>query len=149
MGLSEINRPLDARSKQTEMSTKPRDFIRPASSQGQKPEKLQLASECTPEHPILPGGMPKRWWWKARTMIKRVRVETCEHRTQTKCLLVSQGRLNTHRGIPQPCCPVNPLHLVTPVSRGPQNGEREEDSWLHLRERVPQWINCWRGCEAQ
>ncbi len=66
MGLSEINRPLDARSKQTEMSTKPRDFIRPASSQGQKPEKLQLASECTPEHPILPGGMPKRWWWKAR-----------------------------------------------------------------------------------
>ena len=58
MTFRETNRPSDAHSNHTEMRTKPRDFTRPASSQGQKPKKLQLASECTPEHPILPGGMP-------------------------------------------------------------------------------------------
>ena len=66
MGLSEINRPSDAHSKQKEKRTTSPDFTRLAFSQGQKHEKLQLASECTPKHPILPGGMPHRWWWKAR-----------------------------------------------------------------------------------
>ena len=132
MGWNEINRPFDEHSKHISMITTSPDLTRLLFSQGQKPEKLQLASECTPEHPILPGGMPCRW--------RKARHD--DHASTSRDTRVQQdpdqvsARESRSPERPQRDASTTPYREASPSPRSPERGESSTMDQLLERMRI-------------
>ena len=66
------------------------------------PEKLELASECTPQHPILPGGM-QAWWRQVTGEPSQGRDNRVLLKKPTKQVITKRQNDCTNMSLTRPC----------------------------------------------